>query len=124
MNPTLSGSPDAGVAGAGEATERESATQSAATPRRRGRPRSHSEQWTKVTVVLMDREIAFLDSLVADIRAASGPVISRSHLIRALIDALAESDLDLTSSRSEKELTAAFAERLRDRSTGTPAGRL
>jgi hypothetical protein len=72
-----------------------------------------------VTVVLMDREIVFLDRLVADIRAANGATIGRAHLIRALIDALAASDIDLTTSRSEKDLTAAFVERFRRRPAGT-----
>jgi hypothetical protein len=89
------------------------ATPSAAAPRKRGRRPSHSEQWTKVTVVLLDREIVFLDRLLADIHAASGAAISRAHLIRALIDALTESDLDLTASRSEKDLVRLFAERFR-----------
>ncbi|HXH25739.1 MAG TPA: hypothetical protein VNI78_10845, partial [Vicinamibacterales bacterium] len=41
-------------------------------PKRRGRRPSHTEHWTKVTVVLFDRQIVFLDRLGADIRAASG----------------------------------------------------
>lgn len=81
--------------------------------KRRGRRPSHAERWTKVTVVLMDRQIVFVDRLVADIRAANGASISRAHLIRALIDALAESDLDLTNSRSEKDLSKVLAGRLR-----------
>jgi hypothetical protein len=83
------------------------------TAKRRGRRPSHAERWTKVTVVLMDRQIVFLDRLVADIRAANGASISRAHLIRALIEALAESDLDLTSSRSEGDLAKILAARLR-----------
>lgn len=81
--------------------------------KRRGRRPSHAERWTKVTVVLMDRQIVFVDRLVADIRAANGASISRAHLVRALIDALAESDLDLTNSRSERDLTKVLATRLR-----------
>jgi hypothetical protein len=81
--------------------------------KRRGRRPSHAERWTKVTVVLMDRQIVFLDRLVANIRAANGASISRAHLIRALIDALAQSDLDLTSSRSERDLAKVLAARLR-----------
>jgi hypothetical protein len=81
-------------------------------PKRRGRRPSHTEQWTKVTVVLFDRQIVFLDRLGADIRAASGVAISRAHVIRALIDALGESDLDLTGTRSESDLKAALTARL------------
>jgi hypothetical protein len=67
----------------------------------------------------MDREIVFLDRLVADIRAANGSALSRAHLIRALIDALAESDVDLTASRSESDLAKAFGERFRRRPATT-----
>ena len=81
-------------------------------PKRRGRRPSHTEHWTKVTVVLFDRQIVFLDRLCADIRAASGVAISRAHVIRALIDALSESDLDLTGTRSEADLKAILTARL------------
>ncbi len=81
-------------------------------PKRRGRRPSHTEQWTKVTVVLFDRQIVFLDRLCADIRATSGVAISRAHVIRALIDALTESDLDLTGTRSEADLRAFISARL------------
>jgi hypothetical protein len=81
-------------------------------PKKRGRRPSHTEQWTKVTVVLFDLQIVFLDRLGADIRAASGVAISRAHVIRALIDALTESDLDLTGTRSEADLKAILTARL------------
>jgi hypothetical protein len=81
-------------------------------PKKRGRRPSHTEHWTKVTVVLFDRQIVFLDRLGADIRAASGVAISRAHVIRALIDALSESDLDLTGTRSEADLKAILTARL------------
>ena len=84
----------------------------AETPKKRGRRPSHTEHWTKVTVVLFDRQIVFLDRLGADIRAASGVAISRAHVIRALIDALSESDLDLTGTRSEADLKAILTARL------------
>ena len=87
-------------------------TEGSAAPKKRGRRPSHTEHWTKVTVVLFDRQIVFLDRLGADIRAASGVAISRAHVIRALIDALAESDLDLTGTRSEADLKAILTARL------------
>jgi hypothetical protein len=83
-----------------------------AAPKKRGRRPSHTEVWTKVTVVLFDRQIVFHDRLGADIRAASGVAISRAHVIRALIDALSESDLDLTGMRSEADLRAILTARL------------
>ena len=87
-------------------------TADVAEPKKRGRRPSHTEHWTKVTVVLFDRQIVFLDRLGADIRAASGVAISRAHVIRALIDALSESDLDLTGTRSESDLKAVLTTRL------------
>jgi hypothetical protein len=81
-------------------------------PKKRGRRPSHTEHWTKVTVVLFDRQIVFLDRLAADIRATSGVAISRAHVIRALVDALSESDLDLTGTRSEADLKAILTARL------------
>lgn len=89
-----------------------------AAAKRRGRRPSHADHWTKVTVVLLDRQVVYLDRLVADIRAANGATISRAHLIRALIDALSESDIDLTNSRSERDLIKVLAGRLRQRPGG------
>ena len=84
--------------------------------RRPGRPPVHDEAWTKVTVVLFNRQIVFLDRLAASIRAQSGAAISRAQLIRALLDAVADADVDLTSATSEADLKATLLARLgRDR---------
>ena len=72
----------------------------AATKRKPGRPPVHDEAWTKVTVVLFNRQIVFLDRLAASIRAQSGAAISRAQLIRALLDAVAAADVDLTAATS------------------------
>lgn len=80
--------------------------------RRPGRPPVHDEAWTKVTVVLFNRQIVFLDRLAANIRAQSGAAISRAQLIRALVDAVADADIDLTSSTSEADLKATLLARL------------
>src|SRR3954465_4782721 len=81
--------------------------------RRPGRPPIHEEAWTKVTVVLFNRQIVFLDRLAANIRAQSGAAISRAQLIRALLDAVTDADIDLTSSMSEADLKATLLSRLR-----------
>src|SRR5688572_5817821 len=80
--------------------------------RRPGRPPVHDEAWTKVTVVLFNRQIVFLDRLAANIRAQSGAAISRAQLIRALLDAVADADIDLTTSMSEADLKATLLSRL------------
>ena len=80
--------------------------------RRPGRPPVHDEAWTKVTVVLFNRQIVFLDRLAANIRAQSGAAISRAQLIRALVDAVSDGDVDLTAARSEADLKATILARL------------
>ena len=77
-----------------------------------GRPPVHDEAWTKVTVVLFNRQIVFLDRLAANIRAQSGAAISRAQLIRSLVDAVTDADVDLTASRSELDLKATLLARL------------
>ena len=77
-----------------------------------GRPPMHDEAWTKVTVVLFDRQIVFLDRLSSNIRAQSGAAISRAQLIRALVDAAGDADIDLTAARSERDLKATILARL------------
>jgi len=69
-----------------------------------GRPPMHAEAYSKATVVLLNRQIVFLDRLSADIRAANGAVVKRAEIIRALIDALAESGEDVRDVRTEAEL--------------------
>jgi hypothetical protein len=80
--------------------------------RKPGRPPVHDEAWTKVTVVLFNRQIVFLDRLAANIRAQSGAAISRAQLIRALLDAVADADVDLTTATSETDLKATILARL------------
>jgi hypothetical protein len=80
--------------------------------RKPGRPPVHEEAWTKVTVVLFNRQIVFLDRLAANIRAQSGAAISRAQLIRALLDAVADADVDLTTATSETDLKATILARL------------
>ena len=78
-------------------------------PRKPGRPPVHDEAWTKVTVVLFNRQIVFLDRLAANIRAQSGAAISRAQLIRALLDAVADADVDLTTDRKSTRLNSSHS---------------
>ena len=78
----------------------------------RGRPPVHQETWSKVSVVLFDRQIVHLDRLATDIRVKNGKVINRAEIIRALIDGLIDSGLDITGSGTEADLRARVARRL------------
>jgi hypothetical protein len=65
--------------------------------------------------VLFDRQILQLDRLATDIRGKSGKLLNRAGIIRALIDGLIDSGMDITGTASEKDLRARVARRL-----GTP----
>lgn len=78
----------------------------------RGRPPIHNESWSKVSVVLFDRQILHLDRLATDIRGRSGKVLNRAEIIRALIDGLIDSGMDVTGTGSEADLRARVARRL------------
>jgi len=77
-----------------------------------GRPPVHSETWSKVSVVLFDRQILHLDRLATEIRSKSGKVLNRAEIIRALIDGLIDSRMDVTAVSSEGDLRARVARRL------------
>jgi hypothetical protein len=66
----------------------------------RGRPVVHTEPWAKITVVLLDRHVAFLDRLAIDIRLKHGRAISRAEIIRGLIEAAAQGGVDLSDADS------------------------
>src|SRR5262249_6608250 len=75
-----------------------------------GRPPVHNEKWSKVSVVLFDRQILHLDRLAT--RARTGKSLNRAEIIRALIDALIESGMDITAVGSEADLRTRVARRL------------
>ena len=70
----------------------------------RGRPIVHTEPWAKITVVLLDRHVAYLDRLAIDIRLKHGKAISRAEIIRGLIEAAFQSGIDLTQADSVETL--------------------
>jgi hypothetical protein len=80
---------------------------------RRGRPPVHREAWSKVSMVLFDRQIVGFDRIINDIRQRTGKVMSRAALIRAIIDGLFESEFEIKTVGSEQELRARVAQRLR-----------
>jgi hypothetical protein len=81
-------------------------------PAGRGRPPVHQDTWSKVSVVLFDRQIIHLDRVATDGRRSNGKTLNRAEIIRALIDGVIDSGMDLTGAASEAELRAAVARRL------------
>jgi len=70
--------------------------------RPRGRP-VQNESWTKVTCVLFESQITWLDQLAVDIRKKTGAALSRAELIRSMIGAIQEKGFDLTKVTSEED---------------------
>jgi len=79
---------------------------------RRGRPRTHREAWTKVSVVMFERQVLELDRLTNAIRSKTGANLTRAEVIRALLDALNESRLDVTSVVSGAQLQHMLTQKL------------
>ena len=75
---------------------------------KRGRPLKHAEDWSKVTVVLFDRQIAYLDRLALDMRAKTKTPVTRAEIIRALVDFLEQSGADVTATQAEQDITEAL----------------
>jgi len=68
------------------------------------RPVSQPDSWAKITVVLLDRHVAYLDRIAVDIRLQHGFAISRAELIRSLIEASAQSGLVLSDAADMKKM--------------------
>jgi hypothetical protein len=79
----------------------------------RGRPRVHQEAWAKVSVVLFERQVKSLDRLTRDVRRKSGRAMTRAEIIRALIDGLIVSGIELTDYGSEAALRSHIGGRLK-----------
>jgi len=87
--------------------------------RGRGRPRIFLDKWSKVSVVLFERQVAALDLYVTDIRRHRGNIVNRAGVIRAAIDALLGCRIDCRVVQSEADLRARLVRRLRGRAGST-----
>jgi broad specificity phosphatase PhoE len=65
-----------------------------------------------VSVVLFTRQIRALDRLLKQVRKRTGAAVSRAAVIRALIDALHESRLDVTGIDSGTHLKQLIVQKL------------
>jgi hypothetical protein len=82
--------------------------------RGRGRPRVHREAWTKVSVVLFERQILALDRFTASIRRKSRTTMTRAEVIRALLDGLHRSRIDIGPITSGADLERLVISKLAD----------
>ena len=79
----------------------------------RGRPQLHQEPTSKITTVLLNRHVVYLDGISNEIRQKSGSVVKRSEILRALIEALEAAQPDLKEVRSQADLTEILRLRLK-----------
>ena len=80
---------------------------------RRGRPNVHDESWTKVSVVLFDRQITQLDRILRDLRQPGGKRLTRASLIRAFLDGWLRGGIELAPTASETDLRQQIAAMIR-----------
>jgi len=80
-----------------------------------GRPPRHKEPSTSISVVLLDRHDVFLREISFLIRQRTGARVSKSEILRAFTEAVLESEIDLTTSRSEEEVKEVLLSKLRKR---------
>jgi len=65
--------------------------------------------------VLFDRQVHHLDRVASVNRGKTGNLLNRAEIIRALIDGLIDSGMDISGALSERDLRGRVARRL-----GTP----
>lgn len=92
-------------------TSEESAPQRPSKQSNRGRPKT-IENPHRTTMTLEERQVDHLDRICAQIKLAGGENLSRSNVVRALLDALAESELEYSDVRSEEKLREVFQQSL------------
>ena len=66
----------------------------------------------KSTVTLFNHQIVSLDRICTTIREKSKTAIDRSALIRAILTAIVDNQIDLSPAQSESEISTIIADRL------------
>lgn len=64
------------------------------------------KNWTRITVVLLNRHIAYLDRIAVDIRLRHGTIIRRDALVRGFVEAVMRRRIDLAEAGSFAALVA------------------
>ena len=66
-------------------------------------------------MVLFDRQVEFLDQLSLSIRRATGSAVNRAQIVRACLDALADSGVNVSTVVSEADLSLRLKRKLNDK---------
>lgn len=78
----------------------------------RGRPKELSAAF-RTTVTLEEAHVDFLDNTAARVKLSGGAKLSRGSILRAVVEALMTSDLDLADAADENDVTRILLRRLR-----------
>ena len=70
------------------------------------------EQMEKTNFQLRREDVVYLDRQAADMRDATGAVLNRSAIVRALLAALRKAGFPLREARSEEDLERIFRDHL------------
>lgn len=101
------------------ATPRKSSTtpESTAPPDRRsgGRVRHYTERITPLTLSVAPEHVRYIDGLCNAITINSGSPCSRGEVLRAIIDALTATGVDLTRASGGDEIRSILTARLRNK---------
>lgn len=73
----------------------------------------HTEPWTKVTLVMLDRHVAFLDAVSVLIRLRHHKAMSRAEILRGFIEFMERSRIDFSRFATVAELTDHLAAHFR-----------
>ncbi|HEV7763925.1 MAG TPA: hypothetical protein VGQ76_02885 [Thermoanaerobaculia bacterium] len=82
-------------------------------PAHRGRPVVHTEPWQRITVVMLERHIGYLDVMSVLIRMRHHTAISRAEIIRAFVEFMQCSGLDFSQFATAEEMTGYLVEYFR-----------
>jgi hypothetical protein len=78
----------------------------------------HTETWTKITVTIEDRHVAYLDVVIVLMRLRHHKVVPRSEIIGALVDVMERCETDFTRFATVDEIV----EHLTEQFQGIPSG--
>lgn len=77
-----------------------------------GRP-SLPTDYAKASLTLKLQDILWLDRLSADIREQTGEVLDRGAILRGVLSAVQDSEIDLRKCKTEKEIADTMAKKLK-----------
>jgi hypothetical protein len=70
-----------------------------------GRPIVHTEPWSKITMVMEDRHVAYLDLVTLVMRLRHHRAVARAEIIRALVEFMEKSGIDFTRFSTIEDMT-------------------